>query len=61
MPDFTRTFGSTRPSTRAARTLAACSRSALCSPIAERTAPATGGAGSRTSHSAAISAPSEWP
>ena len=61
MPDFIRTFGTARPSTRAARTLTACSRSALWSPIAEMTAPATGAAGRSSSHSTASSAPSEWP
>ena len=42
MPDFIRTFGTARPRTRAARTFPFCSRSALWSPIAEMTAPASG-------------------
>ncbi len=61
IPDFMRIFGVTRPSTRATRTFSACSRSALCSPIAEITAPATGAAGRSSSHSTLSSAPSEWP
>ena len=61
MPDFTRTRGTARPSTRAARTFAACSFKALWSPIADTTAPATGASGRSSSHRTASSAPSEWP
>ena len=61
MPDFTRTRGSTRPSTRAARTLAACSFKALSRPIADTTAPATGAPGRSSSHSTTSKAPSECP
>ena len=61
MPDFTRARGTTRPRTRAARTFPFCSRSALCSPIAEITAPATGRDGEPISHRTASSAPRLWP